>query len=801
MRRVPRGVAVVATLFLCCTGLSACGGTQARFAKHMARGEKYLSQGNLEKAQVEFRDALQIAPDHADARVLTGRVAERLGDVRDALSLYQSAVEIDPHFTPARVSLGKLYVFAGLPKKAIAAVEPALVSHPNDADLLTVRGAARAELHQAPAALADAEHAVRVAPQNEDAIALLASLYAEAGASERAVDLVRSAIAVHPSSVQLRQILADLYARAGKVELAADELARVIALRPSDLSYRYALAALYARAKREDDAERVLKEAIAAAPRNDEPKLAYVELIAQERSPALAASALADLVRRNPDDYDLQIAEATLLQRQDKLDEAAAGLRSVISRAGDRPQGLVARTRLAAQLMSQRRFAAAAPLIAEVLVKAPQDDAALLLHGTLAIERDEPSAAIGDLRAVLRDEPNAVSVMRALARAYRAAGQMTLAEETLRNAIDTAPKDSGARVELAGLLAQSHRLDEGIGTLQQAARDLPNDLSVRAALVRLELQKPDLDAAAAAARQLSALAPARAVGAYLEGLVAQMRGDRGTADGYFREALRRQLDDIDTLAAISGLEFASGQSAIALGRIESLVEREPANAALCNLAGELELRLKVYQRASDELMRCIQLAPYWSLPYRNLGAALSASGNLDGAAAIYRRGLAEAGPDAVLVSELATLDEREGRGEDAILQYEMLYEQDPHSVLAENNLAMLLVTYKSDRADLDRALQLTSGFIDSDNAALLDTAGWVRLKSGDAAQALLLLAKAVAAAPRSSVLRYHLGIAQLQAGERDLARSNLQSALAGDKEFPGRAEARAALARLQPQSS
>ena len=113
---------------------------------------------------------------------------------------------------------------------------------------------------------------------------------------------------------------------------------------------------------------------------------------------------------------------------------------------------------------------------------------------------------------------------------------------------------------------------------------------------------------------------------------------------------------------------------------------------------------------------------------------------------------------------------------------------------------MLLITYRSDRASIERARTLTADFMSSSNAYLLDTAAWVRLKCGDLTHALPALQKAAAADPDSSVIRFHLGMAQLQAGQLKDARNSLQSALAGSERFPGWAEARAALANLQARS-
>jgi tetratricopeptide (TPR) repeat protein len=150
-----------------------------------------------------------------------------------------------------------------------------------------------------------------------------------------------------------------------------------------------------------------------------------------------------------------------------------------------------------------------------------------------------------------------------------------------------------------------------------------------------------------------------------------------------------------------------------------------------------------------------------------------------------------------LVMELAGVLEKQGRVDDAIGRYDALYRNNPAAQqLAANNLAMLLVTYRTDQTSLDRARDLTAGFITSDNGDLLDTHGWVRFKRREYQDALAVLERAAEHAPDSRVIHYHLGMAELQLGRRDRARTDLEAALAGSTDFSGAREAREALARL-----
>ena len=78
-----------------------------------------------------------------------------------------------------------------------------------------------------------------------------------------------------------------------------------------------------------------------------------------------------------------------------------------------------------------------------------------------------------------------------------------------------------------------------------------------------------------------------------------------------------------------------------------------------------------------------------------------------------------------------------------------------------------------------------------------DTNGWVHFKRAEYHEALPVLERAVELSPDSKEIRYHLGMAELQAGQRDRARSDLETAVSGAATFLGADEARTTLEALK----
>src|SRR3984957_6841287 len=116
-------------LLIVTVAAAGCGGAESRKAKHLEKGQTFLAAGNFEKARVEFRNALQIAPTDSEARYEVGVVDEKLGNIREAAQFYQGALDANADNVMARAKLGRLYLLSGAPEQALATVKPGFDKH------------------------------------------------------------------------------------------------------------------------------------------------------------------------------------------------------------------------------------------------------------------------------------------------------------------------------------------------------------------------------------------------------------------------------------------------------------------------------------------------------------------------------------------------------------------------------------------------------------------------------------------------------------------------------------------------
>jgi Flp pilus assembly protein TadD len=232
-----------------------------------------------------------------------------------------------------------------------------------------------------------------------------------------------------------------------------------------------------------------------------------------------------------------------------------------------------------------------------------------------------------------------------------------------------------------------------------------------------------------------------------------------------------------------------------------VIASAPRNAYAISLKAELLASQGRFDAAIDAFRSSIQAEPIWAPGYHGLALAQIAANHPDDAVKTLQQGVDKTQGASTLIGDLGALYERLGRPNDAIALYEGVLAKNPNSPVVINNLAILLVNYRSDADSLARAQKLADRLASSSLVDVIDTRGWIKYKSGDFFGAEALLQQAVDKAPDSPELHYHLGMAQLRSGETEPAEQNLETALRSTKPFSGMDQARAELARLRKVAS
>ena len=616
---------------------SGCGGPEARKQKSLEASQAFLEENNLEKARVELRNVLQIDPNDAEARYLSGVVAERLQNVRQAAGHYRGALDVAENHAEARAALARIYVVAGLPAEAIKILAESPVPIESSADLLAVRGAARAQLGLLDDALSDAEAAVAASPANERALALYAGVLARIERTIDAANVLEDGIAALPESVDLRIARAVMAEDAGEPEIAERLYKEVVDIQPESAMYAYQLSGFYERQERYDVAEQSLRD---AATRVEDPRSVRARLVTFLETRVGAAAAEKELLRMKSDDAlerEASLMLAAHYQRNNRLDLARAELEALAAADPRGPDGETARSRLAVLLIRQGDRDTAVRLLEETLEANPRAFEALQARAGLSLAENRPDDAIVDLRVMLRDQPESAAIHQSLAQAHLLKGDTALAEESFRNAVQGEPENLDARIRLAQFLAQTNKYEQAIDLVRTVVVSEPGNISARETAFRISASAQRWDDALSWADSILDLDESNALARYLRGIAHEGRGEVDVALEEYAAALDLQPVFTEALAAWSRILVRTNDLDPVIEKVNAALAVDPDNAALGNLKGEVLLNAGSIDEARQAISHVIETTPGWWLPYRTMARSYVRTAPEDAVAGLARR--------------------------------------------------------------------------------------------------------------------------------------------------------------------
>lgn len=98
---------------------------------YIEQAQVYCQEGNWSKAILACKNALEIAPQTADAYKILGDILYRQGKTAEALGIYAKALTINPNLTAVYTNLGTLYADRKDWQKALDYYQQAVILNPN----------------------------------------------------------------------------------------------------------------------------------------------------------------------------------------------------------------------------------------------------------------------------------------------------------------------------------------------------------------------------------------------------------------------------------------------------------------------------------------------------------------------------------------------------------------------------------------------------------------------------------------------------------------------------------------------
>jgi tetratricopeptide (TPR) repeat protein len=774
--------------------ITACESPAEKANGYLEEAKAYYADGDLNKAQIEVKNTLQISPKNSEARFLQAQISEARGEYAEMAQNLRIALESDPEFDAARIKLATLYVMGGA--RDLAKEEVAILDERNVAtvEVSILKARLVASDGDLEAARKELEAALEREPSNVQALGLLASIAATTDL-QGALTLIDKGISVSEDDKPLRLLRIQLLQNAGRVKEVETEYLSLISDYPDEVAFGYQYARFLTDEGRVEDVEPVLRNIVERDPENIQARLALTQFVANIRGLEAGEELLIEFVAESPDAYALRMALARLYQSTSRLDEAFTEYTYVADKVPNEDEGLSAKAQLAGILLARGEEEEGEALLEEVLATDTLNSEALILRGALKVDQKKFRAAVSDFRSLLRKEPENKRAQLLIARAHALAGDTVLAKDAYQRVILSDPSDGIAPLELSRILVQEEDYGAAEKVLRGRLKAAPNDLRASRILIAVLLSQENNAAAEVEAQRIAAMPEQGAVGEYLLGGVYQAQDKDKQAVEAFKRSLKQAPDAREPLQGLVVSYSRLDDADKAIDFLNKTIEANPENLYAKTLLGQVLAGSGDALAAEKVLESALDSDDAWLPAYTALASLQG--GDVGAQIDIYKRGLAAMPGSQEMALLLGTAYERSGRIDEAIAAYEEILAVTPELPAVANNLAALIADYRTDEASLNQALDLALQFKDSDNPAFLDTLGWVYYRLGEFDEAVPYLEKSVAAAESVSVLRYHLGMAYIAVGKTMSGKKELEAALANeDATFTGVEEARAALAEL-----
>jgi tetratricopeptide (TPR) repeat protein len=707
--------------------------------KYFESGNRFFDQGNYSSAIIEYRNAIDLDARFGEARKKLALSYARTGNARGALDQYVRAADLLPEDVDVQIAAATLLLAARKPEDAVARADAALKVQPDNVTALVLRGNALAGLSSFDEALKSIDEAIRLDPNRGATYTSLGFLHLSQGQREPAESSFKRAVDLSPNDIGARLALGNFYWATNRRQEAEQSFLSALKIDPANYEANRFMASFVFATGRRAEAERYLRQ-IADSSSNPAGTLALVDYY---------------LMTGRPKDA---------IARLEKLPNA---------------QGIPGVSIRLARAHAAVGNAATARTLVEEMLKANANDAhAHLLKAQLLLLEGKEEDALAEVRAATAADPSLPDAQFALGRMYAARGDNTAAESAFREVVRLNPRAGDAQSELARLESIAGKPNDSIRTAEQAAGNDPTNIVARLTLVRSLIAAGSATQLARAARELEKLEaeyPKVAAVHVQAGALALAKNDVATARAHFEQAQTLDPKSAEPVAGLIALAFKRNDNAGAKALIEQRL-KQGSTADLQLLAARTYLVLKDSVSAEKALRAAITENPFHLQAYGMLGQLHLSQERLDQALeefeALTSRQANPVGP----LTMSGVILQSQGKLDLAKKKYEAALGVDSRAAIAANNLAWILA---DSGEQLDRALQLAQTAIAAapDAPELLDTLGWVYYKNNQPELAIPLFRQSIAKAADNSTYQYHLGLAQLKAGDTTNGRAALQRAL------------------------
>jgi protein O-GlcNAc transferase len=289
------------------------------------------SLGELDKALIAMKKAVELNPTHAESYNNIGSIFERKGKFNEAIASYKRALELKPNYLLVCESLADVLHERGQLDEAVDIYKRALKLKPDHPEILINLGIALRELRNPDEAVTSFKRALELKSDYPQAHNNLGIALKDQGKLDEAVTSFKRALELKSDYPQAHNNLGIVLKDQGKLDEAVTSLKRALELNPDCAETNNELGIVLQTQGKLVEAVASYKRALAIRPNYAEANnnLGSAFLIQGKVDKSVASCKRALAIR--PDYADANYNLGNALQVQGKLDEAVKSYRRALA--------------------------------------------------------------------------------------------------------------------------------------------------------------------------------------------------------------------------------------------------------------------------------------------------------------------------------------------------------------------------------------------------------------------------------------------------------------------------------------
>ena len=681
--------------------------------------------------------------------------------LNEAIIEFRNAVKADPRSVEARLELGQALLKRGDLKGAYGELVRAVDLKPDHLRALYQLGMFQLGIGELRAAKTNYEK-IRAAERDAfETRSLGARIALAEKMPDKAISELKEILKIQPKNAGVYIDIGLIQFSTKDFKSAEENFRKGLELDPKAANGRVALAQLYLATGNQDKAE----EEILLGTKTDPENEALLHVLGLFYS-----------MTRQTDDFEKLYLD--LLKKK--------------------PESLIGKKRLAEFYLARGQFKEAQRYIDDILKSQPGDIDGSLYRGRLYLAQNDFQKAIDDLTLVTRGAPRLGPAYYFLGMAQRGVNRVDEAKTSFTKAIEFTPNWIPPRVALAQVHLSTGNADQALEQSDALLRALPKDEKLLLLTGAARMRKGEVDKALILFKRAVEVNPKSIAARMNVAAVYAVQKKYPLAIKEYDEVLLLDPERLEALNAAVQLQLIRNEPKQALEQAQRHLTKTKNTAAVYQILGQINLSMKDYPKAIEFLSKAIEANPNLGYTYLLIGNVYAAQGKFDSAIEQYEKIIVK-NPRAVpALMMVGLLYDRKKQTKKANEYYQKVLDINKTHVLAANNLAY---NYSLDGGNLDMALAIAQKAREANpnDPSLADTLGWIQYRKGAYLSAIALLKESNEKFKESNPeVLYHLGMAYYKSENKPAAAETLAKALASDKPFNGRDEAKKTLEELKP---